>query len=84
MTVGTGSTSMTREDVAIHLELFVAGIVILSCLAAAFCEGKQAALDILARCLVVRDGHEVRAPGGRRKNCARRAPGASPGAQQVG
>ena len=37
------STSMTRDNAAIDPELFVVGFVILSCLAAAFTDGKRAA-----------------------------------------
>ena len=84
MMAGASSTSMTRDDAAIDLELFVAGIVILSCLAAAFTEGKQAALDMLARCLVVRRGTRSERPARKARNSASHAPDASPGAQQVG
>ena len=62
MMAGAGSTSMTREDAAIDPELFVAGIVIWLCIAAAFTERTQAARDMLARCLVVRSGTRSERP----------------------
>ena len=64
------STSMTRDNAAIDPELFVVGFVILSCLAAAFTDGKRAAWP------PGRVGRE-RGPGARRKAQKLRAPGAA-------
>lgn len=86
MMADAGSTSMTCENAAIDLGLFVAGFVILSCLAAAFTEGTQAALDMLARRMVVRESTKSGRPaeGAKIARAARRAhrPGAAGGVKE--
>ncbi len=54
MMLGAVSSAETYEGVITGVEILAAGIVVLSCLAAAFTERKQTAHDIMAGCLVVR------------------------------
>ena len=63
--LGAISSAETYEEVITGVEMLAAGIVVLSCLAAAFTKRKQAAHDIMAGCLVVRKGakFEMQAPG---------------------
>ncbi len=51
---GAVSSAETYQGVITGVEMLAAGLVVLSCLAAAFTKRKQAAHDIMAGCLVVR------------------------------
>ncbi len=54
MMLGAVSSAETYEEVITGVEMLTAGIVVLSCLAAAVTKRKQAVHDIMAGCLVVR------------------------------
>ncbi len=54
MMLGAVSSAETYENVITGVEMLAAGIVVLSCLAAAVTERRQAAHDIMAGCLVLR------------------------------
>jgi uncharacterized RDD family membrane protein YckC len=64
MMLGAVSSAETYAEVITGVEMLAAGIVVLSCLAAAFTERRQAAHDMMAGCLVVRKGakFELQAP----------------------
>ncbi len=64
MMLGAVSSAETYAEVITGVEMLAAGIVVLSCLAAAVTKRKQAAHDIMAGCLVVRKSakFEMQAP----------------------